>query len=82
MSNFGYLKCIFLALEALSELSLSKNVLIPIDEVLEIHHPAKFFACGVECLPYSYLCLPLGASFKCKSVWDPIVERFHKLEIV
>ena len=33
---------------------------------------------GVDFPPSSYLGLPLGATFKSKAVWDPVVERFRK----
>ena len=39
---------------------------------------AHFFGCTVDYLPSSYLGLPLGEPTRAKSVWDPIVERFHK----
>jgi len=57
---------------------MSKSVLIPIGEVPELDNLAQFFGCGVDSLPSSYLGLPLGASFKSKVVWEPVVERFRK----
>ena len=47
-------------------------------KVPSIHHLATFFDCGVSALPSTYLGFPLGASFKSKAIWDPIVERFQK----
>ena len=57
---------------------MSKSVLIPVGEVPEINFLAQFFGCGVDSLPSSNLGLPLGASFKSKVVWEPVVERFRK----
>jgi len=76
----GYSRCILLLFEAMSGLRVdsSKSSLISIGEVPNIHYLAHFFGCGVSALPSTYLGLPLGASFKCKVVWDPIVERFQK----
>ena len=75
----GYLRCILLLFEAMSWLrvNLSKSSLILIGKVTNIHYLAHFFGGGVSALLSTYLGLPLGASFKCKSVWDPIVERFR-----
>jgi len=79
-SNLCSRRCILLLFEAMSgrRVNLSKSVLIPVGEVPQIFHLAHFFGCGVEYLPCSYLDLPLGAPYKCKALWEPIVERFHK----
>jgi len=79
-SNLGYLRCILLLFEALTSLkvNLAKSVLIPIGEVPNLHHLTQFFGCGVDVLPSTYLGLPLGASFKCKSVWEPVVKKFQR----
>ena len=60
------------------KINLSKGVLIPIGKVPELNNLAQFFGCGADYLPSSYLGLPLGASYKCKAVWDPVVDRFRK----
>jgi len=72
--------CVLLLFEAMSGLRviLSKSSLIPIGEILNIHHLTSFFDCGVRALRSTYLGLSLGASFKCKAVWGPVVERFQK----
>lgn len=31
--------------------------------------------CKIGHLPSSYLGLPLGASYKSKVIWDPVIER-------
>ena len=66
--------------EAMSGLrvNLAKSVIIPIGEVPNVNALAHFFGCRVDYLPSTYLGLPLGASYKRKVVWDPVVERFHK----
>jgi len=65
-SNCYYLK----QYEAMSGLrvNLAKNVLIPIGEVPNLHHLVTFFGYKVDFLHASYLDLPLGASYKCKTV--------------
>jgi len=79
-SNLGFLKCILLIFEAMSGLrvNLSKSLIILIGEVPNVNVLAHFFGCRVDYLPSSYPGVPLGASYKSKAVWDPIVERFHK----
>ena len=80
VSQLGYLRCILVLFKAMSGLkvNISKSVLIPVREVPELNSLAQFFGCGVDFLPSSYLGLPLGATFKSKAVWDPVVERFRK----
>ena len=77
-SNLGYLRCILLLFEAMSVLkvNLAKRAFIPIGEVADLHNLAQFFSCGVDSLPYTYLGLPLGASYKCKTVWETVVKKF------
>ena len=60
------------------KINLSKSVIIPIGEVPELESLAQFFGCGFDSLPSSYLGLLLGASFKSKVVWEPVMERFRK----
>jgi len=76
----GFLRCISLLFGALFCLKVnsSKSFLFPISEVPHILDPAEFCGFGVDYLPSSYLGLPLGAPFKCKAEWEPIVEMFHK----
>jgi len=57
---------------------LSKSSLIPIGEVPNIQYLASFFGCEFRVLPYTYLGLPLGASFKSHAVWNTIVQRLQK----
>jgi len=79
-SNLGYLRCVLLLFEALSGLkvNLAKTVIIPIGEVPDLHQLAHFFGCGFDSLPSTYLGLPLGAPYKSKIVWEPVIEKFQK----
>jgi len=54
--------------------NLTKSLIIPIGELPNVNVLAHFFGCRVEYLPAYYLGLPLGASYKCKVVWDPDVS--------
>jgi len=42
------------------------------------YHLAQFFGYGVDSLPSTYFGLPLGTSYKCKTVWEPVVEKFQR----
>jgi len=77
-SNLGYLRSILLLFEAMSglQVNLAKSVLIPIGEVLDLPQLAHFFGCRVDSLPSTYLGIPLGASYKSKVVWEPVIEKF------
>jgi len=35
--------------------------------------------CGVSSLPMKYLGLPLGASYKAKSIWDCVIEKLGRM---
>jgi len=60
------------------KINLSKSVLVPTGEVPELNHLAHFFCCGVDYLHLSYLDLALWATYKCKAVWELVLERFQK----
>ena len=47
----------------------------PVPNVPEL---AGILGCSVASLPLTYLDLPLGASFKMKSIWSGVVERMEK----
>jgi len=34
--------------------------------------------CEVSSLPLKYLGIPLGASFKAKSIWDSVIEKIER----
>lgn len=59
-------------------INISKSEIIPIGEVENIDLLASFFGGKVIRLPASYLGLPLGARFKSKALWNPVIERFEK----
>jgi hypothetical protein len=57
---------------------MSKSELVPVGEVLNVSHLAETLCCRIGALPMSYLGLPLGASFKASSVWNPILEKIER----
>jgi hypothetical protein len=40
---------------------------------------ADILCCRIGVLPLMYLGMPLGASFKASSVWNPILEKIEKM---
>ena len=74
------LRCILIWFEAVSGLrvNLAKSSILPVGQVDNIHLLAGVLGCRVDSFPTYYLGLPLGAKFKDKSIWEPVVERFEK----
>ena len=79
-SNLRYLRCILLLFKAIFGLTVNlvKSVLIPIGEVPDLHVLVHFFGCRIDFLPSSYLSLPLGAPYKCKAIWEPVVKKLQR----
>jgi hypothetical protein len=50
------------------KISLAKSELVPIGNVYNVDGQASILGCRVSSLPMKYLSLPLGASFKAKSI--------------
>ena len=42
------------------------------------HELVEIIGCRESALPLKYLGLPLGASFKDKSIWNPILEKMER----
>jgi hypothetical protein len=75
-----YLRVLFLCFEAVSGLKVNfaKFVLVPVGYVDNVDSLADILGCGVSSLPLQYLGLPLGASFKAKSIWDGVVGKIER----
>ena len=56
------------------KVNVLKSEMVPIAEVDNMHALAKILGCRVGTLPMSYLGMPLGASHKSTSIWNPIFE--------
>ena len=52
--------------------------MIPIGEVPNVFVLAEILGCRVGSLPMTYLGMPLGASHKSPTVWNPIWEKFKR----
>ena len=54
--------------------------MVAVGDVSNIQGLASILGCGVSSLPMKYLDLPLGASFKAKTIWEEVLEKLqHKL---
>ena len=57
---------------------MQKSEMVPIGEVNDVHALAKILGCRIGTLPMSYLGMPLGASHKSPSIWNPILEKIER----
>ena len=66
--------------EAMSSLkiNLGKSKLVPVGVVHDIDLLLNVLGCKQGTLPMKYLGLPLGAKFKDKTIWSPILEKMEK----
>ncbi len=75
-----YLKGVLLCFEVVSGLhiNLGKTEIVPVGLVPEVHDLAQVLGATITSIPMKYLGLPLGAQFKSKDMWNPIVEKMEK----
>ena len=50
--------------------------MVPRGEVDNVH--ALAFGCRIGSLPITYLGMPLGASYKSPTIWNPILEKIER----
>ena len=55
------------------KVNVLKSDMVSIGEVPNVHVLAEFLGCRIESLPIAYLGMPLGASHKSPTVWNPIL---------
>ena len=72
-----HLRMVLSCFEAVTGLgvNMGKSELVLVGEVLNLSQLADILCCRIGSLSMSYLGLPLGASFKASSVWNPILEK-------
>ena len=73
------LHCLFLCFESVLGLriNLAKLELVLVGNAINVEGLIGILGCRVSSLSVKYLGLPLGASFKFKSIWDDIVEKIE-----
>ena len=55
-----------------------KSEMVPIGEVPNVQVLAKLLGCRIGSLPITYLGMPLRASHKSPTVWNPILEKIER----
>ena len=60
------------------KVNVSKSELVPIGEVNNVHALAEILGCRIGSLLMTYLGMPLGASHKSHSIWNPILEKINQ----
>ena len=75
-----FLRMILIWFEAVSSLkiNLGKSELVPIDMVDNLDLLLIVLGCRQGTLPMKYLGLPLGAKFKDKAIWNPILDKIER----
>ena len=58
--------------------NLGKLELVPVGEVSNVDSLVDILGCELGSIPLKYLGLLLGAGFKEKAIWDPILEKKEK----
>jgi hypothetical protein len=82
LDHLRYLCDLFLCFEAVFRLkiNLAKVELVLVGNANNVDGLIGILGCGVYFLPLKYLGLPLGASFKAKSIWEGVIENIeHRL---
>ena len=71
---------VLLWFEAVSgfKINLGKSELVHVGQVYSIELLVDVLGCKLGLLPMRYLGLPLGAKFKEKLIWNPIMEKVGK----
>jgi hypothetical protein len=79
-NHLRHLRVLILFFEAVSSLkvNLAKSVLVPKSNVDNMGDLTGILGCGTSSLALKYLGIPLGASYKAKSIWDVIVEKMER----
>ena len=75
-----HVRLLLLCFQAVTGLkvNVAKSELVPIGEVNNVHVLAEILGCRVGALPMTYLGMPLGASHKSPSIWNPILEKIQR----
>ena len=74
-----HIRMLLLCFQAMTGLKVNalKSEMVPIEEVPNVFVLAESLGCRVGSLPMTYLGMPLGASHKSPTIWNPKFE--HKL---
>ena len=80
MEQILHVRLLLLGFQAMTGLkvNVAKSETIPIGEVNNMQALAEFWGCRIGALPMTYLGMPLEASNKSPSIWNPILEKMER----
>ena len=80
MEQVHHVRLLLLCFQAVTGLkvNVAKSELVPIGKVNNVHVLAEILGCRVGVLPMTYLGMPLWASHKSPSIWNPILEKIQR----
>ena len=75
-----HVRLLLLCFQAMTSLkvNVAKSEMVPIGEINNVNALAEILGCRVGALPMTYLGMPLGASHKSPSIWNPILEKIER----
>jgi len=75
--NLRYILIWFQVMSSL-RINLAKSSILPVGSVDNIQILVGLLGCKIDSFPLTYLGLSLGAKFKEKDIWDPVIGRLEK----
>ena len=74
-----HVRMLLLCFQAVTGLKVNtlKSEMVPIGEVPNVHVLAEILGCRIGSLPMAYFGMPLGASHKSLTIWNPILEKIE-----
>jgi hypothetical protein len=80
MENFLHIRMVLTYFEVVTglKLNMGKSEVVPMGDVGNVADFADILCCNIGSFPTTYLGLPLWASFKDLSVWNPILEKMER----
>ena len=75
-----HVRMLLLCFQAVTGLKVNtlKSKMVPIGEVSNVHVLVEILGCRIRSLPMTYLGMPLGASHKSPTIWNPILEKIER----
>ena len=68
----------FQAITSLKVNAMKSEKMVPIGEVNNVNALTEILGCRIGTLPMTYLGMPLGASHKSPTIWNPILEKIER----
>ena len=74
-----HVRMLLLCFEAVTGLKVNalKSEMVSIWDVPNVHVLAEILGCRIGSLPMTYLSMPLGASHKSPTIWNPILKKIE-----